>query len=445
MSQKPSRLHLHDRLKKHAFEHALITTYNFGASFFEDYALENFKSLQDNGNISVLLDYGQYQDLLSAATENPDLFPKLANLRYLLHPVRVPGVFHPKVFLFAGRKRGLLLIGSANFTQDGLGSNAELVTAFDFEADKNEKALPLFQSAFRFFESLADRWPSEQLRSNLNTLLDQVPWMSQTAPENPDPDLPVLLSNLETPLWDQLVARLPTSATHVSVLSRFYDARPALVDHVFQTCKAKSLTLYTQNRITTLTRAWLDVPAFIKGALDIRLCHYKDGDHFQHLHGKAYAFACGKEIMLAMGSANFTEAALRRVAASGNLEVLLCYPPVSSRELNPASWFDPEESAVVLREAAQLQTAPDNTDETAAPSASFPIRIAEALVEEQWLKLKLAQGQVPNDVACQIVQGNHHPFYLKVEPMAGNGLRCRLDEAEQKHMRSHPAMAALGK
>jgi len=216
------------------------------------------------------------------------------------------------------------------------------------------------------------------------------------------------------------------------------------VDHVFQTSKAKGLTLYTQNRITTLTKAWLEVPAFVKGALDIRLCHYMDGDHFQHLHGKAYAFACGKEIMLAMGSANFTEAALRRVAANGNLEVLLCYPPVSSRELNPKVWFDPDESAVDLREAAQLQTAPDNTDETTAPAASFPVRIAEALVDEQWLKLKIASGQLSNGVTCQIVQGNHRPFYLKVEPTAANSLRCRLDDAEQKHLRSHPAMVALG-
>jgi len=55
MSQQPSKLDLHGRLKRHAFEHALITTYNFGARFFEDYALETFKSLQDKGNNSVLL------------------------------------------------------------------------------------------------------------------------------------------------------------------------------------------------------------------------------------------------------------------------------------------------------------------------------------------------------------------------------------------------------
>lgn len=104
MSQTPSKLHLHDRLKKHTYEHALITTYNFSAQFFEDYALENFKSLQDNGNISVLLDDGEYQDLLQSAVENPDSFPKLANIRYLLHPIRVPGVFSSQGFSFREQK-----------------------------------------------------------------------------------------------------------------------------------------------------------------------------------------------------------------------------------------------------------------------------------------------------------------------------------------------------
>ena len=84
--------------------------------------------------------------------------------------VRVPGVFHPKVFLLAGKRRGLLLIGSANFTQDGLGSNAEMVAAFDYEEEKNEAALGLFQSVLSFFEQLFQRWPAEQLTSNLNTL-----------------------------------------------------------------------------------------------------------------------------------------------------------------------------------------------------------------------------------------------------------------------------------
>jgi hypothetical protein len=444
MSQLTPKLDLHGRLKKHAFEHALITTYNFGARFFEDYALENFKSLQDNGNVSLLLDEGEYQDLLKAAAENSESFPRLANIRYLLHPVRVPGVFHPKVFLLASRRRGLLFVGSANFTQDGLGSNAELVTAFDYEEEKNGAALPLLQSAFRFFESLAEHWPSVQLHSNLNTMLAEVPWLSKTAPGSGDGELPVLLSNLETPLWDQLVSRLPSPASQLSVLSRFYDSQPAMANHVLQTTKVKRLSLYTQNGITTLTKAWLEDPAFTAGDLDVRLCRYTDGDHFQQLHGKAYAFTCGKEVMLAMGSANFTDSALRRIAANGNLEVLLCYPPVPARQFSSKAWFDPDDSGVVLREAAQLQTAPDNTDEAAAPSVSFPVRIAEALVEEEWLKLKIANGRVTQNAVCRIVQGNQRPIFLRPEADGNKGLRCRLDEADQKRLRAQPSLVALG-
>jgi hypothetical protein len=443
MSQQPLKLDLHGRLKKHAFEHALITTYNFGSRFFEDYALENFKSLQDNGNVSVLLDEGEYQDLLKAAGENAESFPKQANLRYLLHPIRVPGVFHPKVFLLAGKRRGLLLIGSANFTQDGLGSNAELVAAFDYEEEKNESALPLFQSALRFFEQLAERWPAEQLHSNLNTLVAEVPWLSKVAPESAKSDLPVLLSNLERPLWEQLVERLPGPASHISVLSRFFDAKPSLVDFVRDSAKAKRLTLYTQNGITTLTKTWLGVPAFTDGDMEIRLCRYADEEHFQQLHGKAYAFTCGKEVVLAMGSANFTSAALRRTATNGNLEVLLCYPPVTTKQFTPKLLFDPDETSVVLRDANQLQTATDNTDESSAPSNSFPFRITESQVEEDWLKLKVS-GQISSAVGCRIVQGDTRPFHLSVERIELGFLRCRLVETNQKRLRTAPALAQLG-
>jgi hypothetical protein len=444
MSQLPPKLDLHGRLKRHAFEHALITTYNFGARFFEDYALENFKSLQDNGNISVLVDEGEYQDLLKAAGENAESFPKQANLRYLLHPIRVPGCFHPKVSLLAGKRRGLLLIGSANFTQDGLGSNAEMVAAFDYEEEKNEAALPLFQSALRFFEQLAERWPAEQLNSNLNTLVAEVPWLSKVQTDAGSSGIPVLLTNLEKPLWEQLVERLPSPATHISVLSRFFDALPALVNFVRDSTKAKRLTLFTQNGITTLTKAWLKVPAFIDGDMDVRLCRYSDGDHLQQLHGKAYAFTCGTKVMLAMGSANFTAAALRRTAASGNLEVLLCYPPVVAKELSPKSLFDPDATAVTLQKASQLQTATDNTDESSGTPNRFPIKISEALIEENWLRFKISADELPGALSCRVLQGDFRPFSLGVDVTKTGDLRCRLDEINQKRLRATPAVAQLG-
>lgn len=202
---------------------------------------------------------------------------------------------------------------------------------------KDESALPLFQSALRFFEQLAERWPAEQLLSNLNTLVAEVPSsLSKVAPESVKSDLPVLLSNLEETALGAIgrAAARPSFAYFcpVPVL------RCSSVTGGFRPGFGQGperLTLYTQNGITTLTKAWLGVPAFIDGDMEIRLCRYADEEHFQQLHGKAYAFTCGKEVVLAMGSANFTSAALRRTATNGNLEVLLCYPPADSSHIQP--------------------------------------------------------------------------------------------------------------
>src|SRR5262249_804458 len=117
---------------------------------------------------------------------------------------------------------------------------------------------------------------------------------------------------------------------------------------------------------------------------------------------------------------------------------------VAAKQLSVRSWFDPDKTAVVLREAYQLQTAIDKTDELSAPVNDFPVRIVEALVEESWLKLELAAGGGSSPVNCLAFQGGYRPFSLTVE-MDGTGcLRCRLDARAQKRLRARPALAQLG-
>ena len=439
-----TKIDLHARLKKHAFEHAIITTYSFGASFLEDYALANLNALQDNGNISILVDEREYQDLLDAAEQKTESFPKHANLRYLLHPVGVPGAFHPKIFLFAGKRRGLLIIGSANFTLPGLGSNAELVAAFDYEEDKDEAALPVFQAAMGFFEQVAARWPSDRLELNLNTLKTDVLWLSKTSDHISREDLPVLLSNLERPLWEQLVERLPKPAQELSVLSPYFDAQPALLKHVMNPGGIPKVIIYTQNGTTTLTSSWLEAPAFLRGDLRIRLCSYSDEEHYQKLHGKAYAFDCGRETFYAFGSANFSTPALRRTAHDGNLEVLLCYPPVSGKPRAPEAWFDPDESAVELKNASELITSAKNPDEREGKPKAFSVHLTEALVDEDSLKLKTASSDLPKQSMCQITQGNTRPFILRLNRSEAGTIHVVLDPAQQKRLHDAPAIAQLG-
>lgn len=444
MRKAPSKIDLHARLKKHAFEHAFITTYSFGTEFFEDYALDTFKAFQNNGNVSILIDEEEYQELIEAATQKSESFPKQANLRYLLHPVRVPGAFHPKIFLFASRQRGLLLLGSANFTLGGLGSAAEMVAAFSYEEAEDENALPLFQATLTFFEQVVERWPSEQLKSNLNTLKAEVPWLSKPSDHISKTDLPVLISNLDRPLWDQLLERFPNPARHLSVLSPFFDAKPTLLKHVLDTSGISKVTIYTQNGITTLTPPWLSVPEFKSGNLKVLFCSYSDEARPQNLHAKAYAFDCGRETVFAFGSANFTTPALRRTAQNGNLEVLLCYPPVAVQQGKVQTWFDPEETSIVVKAASELITAPESADERAATPNSFSVCLREAFVEDQSLKLKTDQDNIPNHAICSITQSNSRPFCLHIERAEGNTLWISLDPANQKRLHEAPAIAQLG-
>src|ERR1039458_3301263 len=93
---RQNRLNVQEALSKHVFHNAVLTTFTFDPLFFEDYCLEQFSSLTSNNNISVIVDRSTYESVVSA----PEMQrPKIANIRYLLHPVTVPRRFHPKVFL----------------------------------------------------------------------------------------------------------------------------------------------------------------------------------------------------------------------------------------------------------------------------------------------------------------------------------------------------------
>lgn len=195
------RINIDELLRRHTFDHAVICTFTFDPIFFENYCLDRYRAIADNQNVSVILDQSTYDQILAAPAGDR---PRLANVRYLLHPIAVPGTFHPKLFLFTEKARGLLVIGSGNFTKVGLTSNAELVAAMRFEKGKREEFLDVFRQARRFLTRLATRWPSEALLTNLQDLCDETDWI--TADPLDDAFAPRLVDSLEQSIWSQLMA-----------------------------------------------------------------------------------------------------------------------------------------------------------------------------------------------------------------------------------------------
>lgn len=443
MSAKENGINLHDLLKRRSYDHGLISTFTFSVRFFEEYALDRFKALQNNSNLTVFLDRGEYEEILTATTATKDWSPRLANLRYLLHPISVPGVFHPKVFLFANAKHGLLVIGSANFSQDGLGANAELVSVFEFEAGKNETTLPLFQSALGFFEGLLERWPGKEATSNVVELRRNVPWISTEPKDSANSRLPLFLSNLDEPLWPQLVRHIPEKVDRLSLVSRFFDSSPKMLDTITHSLGDASIDIYTQAVIHTLGPAWLQHPLRRKKKLALHLCRYEDGEHSQQLHGKAYAFSRGKQTTLACGSANFSTAALLRPAASGNVEVLLIYPPEAVGRLKPEALFDPLQSAKELKSVDQLNIVGNEATEPASRAGNFQLLLREIVLEDG--DLIIEAEDVPSGVECRIRQSNKRPVSLGLGPIKAGPIRIKLAPGLARSMADTPSVAQLGK
>jgi hypothetical protein len=385
------RIDLHDMLSKWSFEHAVLCTFAFDSDFFEAYCLERFASLHDNNNVSVLVDRQEYARLLTGpASERP----RQANVRYLLHPIRAPRRFHPKIFLFTSRERGLLVVGSANLTRAGITLNGELVVAYRFEAGRREQHVAPFRAAFEFLRELEQRNPSTYLQSNLNLLADEAPWLG--VDDRSDEVQPRFVHNLKEPIWAQVCAGINSPVDAVYVLSPFFDPKPLLLDQVKSDLHPAKCMIYTENGRTTMTEAWFAHAWVRSGVASVRFCSIFDEQHHQQLHAKGIAIVCGDRVRLAVGSANFTQAGMLSTALDGNIETVIIFNDLPLKSCNPEKLFDPSTTAHV----DALRTKP-RRKEFIPPSAT--VQLEEASLDEDRLTCRLVlpeslTGQRPTAV-----------------------------------------------
>lgn len=385
--KKLNRLNLEDALSRNVFHNAVITTYTFDPLFFEDYCLEQFRSFTGNNNISVIVDRQTYEGIISLPDAQQ---PKLANIRYLVHPVTLTGRFHPKLFLLTTKTSGRLIFGSANLTRPGLTSNAELVDQYDFEEQENEQYRYLFCEAFAFLSTVAERWPSRNLSSNLQELYRETPWLHTPPPTGPAPIL--FLHNLDRSLWTQLREAVADPVECVHVVSRFFDDQPALIDRIFLQYSPSKLFIYTENGRTTLTQSWLKHPLVKSGRAEVLFCAYEDEGYRQALHAKAIVFVSPKGSRVVYGSANFSARGLLCEAKNGNVETLIVLPLLTGRQFNLKQFVDPCNNAHRLAADDALKTsARDSID----VRGSKPIYLNEAVLERDRLTL---HGIFPADV-----------------------------------------------
>jgi HKD family nuclease len=304
-----------------------------------------------------------------------------------LHPISVPGVFHPKLVLLTSLNKGRLLLGSANFTRPGLTANAELVGAYDFKSNDKEEFAPILRKAFGLVKAIADRWPARNLTSNLQEMLRDSPWLEGDQRESGNIDL---IANLDTPLLEQVMSKLSGGIDSVSIVSRYFDETPNVLDQLLKQTEARKIRIFTQNRCTNLPPTWLQHPMVKNGKVELYLTDYSSDDRDQALHGKAIAVQTSTGCLFAFGSANCTTPALLNCARQSNVETLMTIQ-LSAGETKRfiPRLLDPGNNAQRLTKASQLISVPiEKNDEY---SEGFPIEITEAEADKEQILVWLAQ------------------------------------------------------
>lgn len=372
-------LDLRQELRRGRFAHAFLATFCLDPGFFEQDCLEQYGAFEGCSNVVVFIDRHRHDAMLTDADERP----RRAGLRYLLVPVRCAGVFHAKLYLFAGPDQALLLLGSANLTAAGFTRNAEFALALRIEPGKDERWAPLFGDARRFFGDIVARERAPRLCEALHELDVDCPWLAQA--DDPAPRRPRILHNLETPLWDQVRAALLGDPIRLTALSPFFDADPrAVLDAMTGAPTLTRAAVYTDRDANTMPASWLDHPSFARGTTTVYLTRFGDEQN-RRLHAKALALAGRDQTVLAFGSANLSRAAWLATPANGNIETVLCLCDL------PADWdADALMNPHGVQQEATSADLPTDAAPPPGPGEHVAVRLVEASLDRDELRLVVA-------------------------------------------------------
>jgi len=128
----------------------MISSFTSSLSAYEDLLLHRIEQSGTYNNL-FLVDKRMYQDemVLLMELQNSQRKEFHAGQRYSLYPISVKGAFHPKIYLFLGRNKARMYLGSANVSPAGLGRNRELM--FDLQCSHEfSPERRLIQRAFQF-------------------------------------------------------------------------------------------------------------------------------------------------------------------------------------------------------------------------------------------------------------------------------------------------------
>ena len=209
---------------RNSFHSAILTTFSFDFYHFENQVLRALKSKWIS-SVNVLVDQKMLDTSLGVSSFNVKAISK----SYAVSGVYSKGAFHPKMNLFIGENKLLLLFGSGNITVGGHGKNHEIFTGFFADKD-NQIQLPLIIETCNYLLDISkdlDEYSRKRISEilfsdkSLYKISNQVKHQFQRV--NDDFEV-CLLYNDEQSIFNQLISKIDAKTiTNITIISPYYD------------------------------------------------------------------------------------------------------------------------------------------------------------------------------------------------------------------------------
>ena len=289
-------LNLFDEIRtKKGFDIIILTTYTFDPVFFDLYLEKVLRKNNPDAEIVVLVDIFQY--ILSS-----ERFTEETNRDYLIIPVYLKKVFHPKLFLFYSKEepnKSEVIISSSNLTIQGITKNLEAIIQI-----KNN--VTFLCDTVNFFRALI----SSEIIQNKNFI--QIVNKIETSSTNEDNNQ-LFMHNIHDSILSQIIDNISSEVSEILIIAPFFSPNDELLRIIKDKVKPGRIKIAIQEGNNNLKKnTFKDITGLELYSINL--------EEFRRLHSKIIHIITLKEEILFIGSANFTTSALYQTIITGNCE-----------------------------------------------------------------------------------------------------------------------------
>ena len=237
---------LYEQLAESGFHTTIITTFGIDFPAYEDLALNRLRNAGCRNNI-VIVD----SRMLSHALAGASVPPQVAGRHYSVVGNTPKGVFHPKIILQLGRKKGRVFISSANMTCSGLAGNLEITSVLScgIEQDGDQGLVTSVWHYIRQMLNTDDR----SVRQQIDWMRPRTPWLTEVAVEGEPLTLSdktkgmLVRTDSNTTISQRFIDLIGNEQVeHLVVLSPYWDDQLAALKNIIQALDPKKISLLVQ-------------------------------------------------------------------------------------------------------------------------------------------------------------------------------------------------------